>query len=215
MFRNLNVSFKAYSAFVLFAVGSAVSSVSIDAQVLPGYAAGSGANTSQLVIDFSANGGDAFVFDYAYDDPTTGLDMLLALDAAGDLEVFTTQFSFGLAIDGFAFAGNSVDIGFDAVTGDFWSYWVDGGFQDLDFMGDFTPDEAVLAGAYTEASVGASDRLLADGSVDGWIVNVSSFNSQGNAATSNPPAAVPEPTGLALLGCAGLVLGNRRRKQSV
>ncbi len=211
MFKGFKWSCRSIGRFSLTAIAG-VLTLSVNAQPLPGYAAGNGANTSQLLIDFSATGGEAYVFDYAYDGTKTGLDMLLDLDAAGDLEVFTTQFSFGLGIDGFAFAGNSLDIGFDFVTGQFWSYWVDGGFQDLDFMGDFTLDEAAAAGIYTSAGVGASGRLLADGSVDGWIVNVSASNSSGNPATNNPPAAVPEPASLILLSMAGLMVGVRRRK---
>ncbi len=182
---------------------------------LPGYSAGSGANTSYLVIDFATDGGDAYVFEYAYDGSATGMDMLQAVEAAGSFELFTTSYSFGLSVDGFAYGGHSADVGFDMATGRFWSYWLDGGFERLS-VGDSYSLEAVAAGSYSEPLVGAADRLLEDGSVDGWIINVSEFNDQGHPPTSHMPAVIPEPTTamsvLALL-TLGLVRRHRRRDE--
>jgi len=175
-----------------------------------GYSAGTGANASQLVIDFGFTGGDAYVFEYRYDGEKTGLDLLLDLDAAGGLEVFTDVFSFGTSVRGFAFDGNTADTGFNAETGQFWSYFVDGGFQDLDFNGTFDLGEAAAAGAYLSAGVGAGSRLITDGSVDGYIENISPFNNTGDPATDLIPASVPEPATLAVL-TVGLVAARRRR----
>ena len=180
-------------------------------QTLPGYTAGTGTQLSSVVIDFAESGGPAYAFGYRHDGTATGLDALLGLDAAGPLTVFTTEFSFGTAVDGFAFGEQSQNVGFDAVTGRNWSYWIDGGRADTDFDGTFDADEAVLAGAYVASPVGAGGRLLSDGSVDGYIVNVSSFNSQGNPATATRPAAVPEPAAAVLLAAGGLTLLRRRR----
>ncbi|MEM1098255.1 MAG: hypothetical protein AAGH92_05645 [Planctomycetota bacterium] len=184
-----------------------------------GYAAGTGSNTSSVVIDFSESGGDAYLFEYSYDGQATGQDMLLALDAAGDLDVFTTQFSFGLGIDGFAFDGNSQDVGFDSVTGRNWSYWIAGGSQDVtDFSVDppLTQRESVAFGNYEFASSGAGSRFLEDGSLDGWIVNASAFNQVGGAAvaTNNLPA-LPEPALAGLLMLAGGLCARRRRVTGV
>lgn len=186
-----------------------------DAQALEGYSVGAGSSTSYLVIDFAQTGGDAYYFTYHYDGAATGFDLLTDIAAGGGLTVFTTVYSFGTAIDGFAYGGQSIDIGFEADTGRNWSYWVDGGFQDSNFDTFFSLDEAAAAGSYTSAEVGAEGRLLADGSVDGWIVNVSSFNTQGNPATNNPPAAVPEPSTVALgLGLVALGLAHRRPRSA-
>ena len=183
------------------------------ATLLPGYSTGTGDNVSQLVIDFAQPGGDSYLFEYRYTaDDVTGLDMLNALDSAGSFEVFTTVFSpTFIAVDGFAFGGQSQDIGFDTVTGQFWSYFVSGGFQDTNFDGVFTSDEAVSDAGYTGAGVGATGRLLTDGSVDAWIVNVFAPNDEGNPATNVLPAAVPEPGTLGVLGLGGFVLLRRRR----
>lgn len=202
-----------YRAVACAAAGSFAFSMSALAVPIFGYATGSGGNTSSLVVDFSESGGEAYMFEYSYDGEATGLEMLAALDAAGDLEVFTTVFSFGTAIDGFAFGGQSQDVGFDAVTGRNWSYWIDGGSQDVtDFSVDppVTQREAVAVGAYVGASSGAGSRFLSDGSVDGWIVNVSSFNSSGAAATNDVPSRVPEPA-VALVGVAAVLLRRRSR----
>ena len=178
------------------------------------YAAGTGVNTSSLVVDFAESGGDAFVFDYRYDGEQTGLDLLQAVDEAGALELFTTTFSFGVAVDGFAFGDQSQNIGFDAVGGRFWSYYTDGGFEDRDFDGTFSLDEAVAAGSFgiDAAPVGPGSRLLSDGSVDGWVVNVSEFNSSGAFATNRIPASVPEPASLALIGVGLLAITRRRTR---
>ncbi|MEE9405138.1 MAG: PEP-CTERM sorting domain-containing protein [Algisphaera sp.] len=196
-------------AVALFAVTRPASAVTH-----VGYAAGSGANLSQVVIDFGFAGGDAYVFDYHYDGDKTGLDMLMALDAAGSLELFVDVFTFGTSVRGFAYDGNTANTGFNSETGQFWSYHVDGGSQDLDFDGSFTLEEVTASGAYLEASVGAGGRLLSNGSIDGYIENISSFNSLGNPASSNTPASVPEPTSLALLGGVLWVTLRRRRAQA-
>ena len=192
-----------------------MTAASLIAASLFGYATGSGPAESFLVVDFAEQGGSDFTFAYRYDPadaPTTG-DALDALEAAGGLEVFTTDFGFGRSIDGFAFAGQQQVQPFDSETGRFFEAFVIGGFQEVtDFGTGTTTLETVAADAYSPALAGIDGRFLADGSVDGWIVNVSSFNSSGAAPTSNVPAMpVPEPASVAVLALGATALLRRRR----
>ena len=187
------------------------------ADLLPGYAVGEGDATSRFSIDFEESGGDAYTFVYRYDSATapTTAEALAEIDAAGGLDVFTTEFSFGTALDGFAFDGNAEAPGFDAVTGRFWEYFVQGGSQ---LLFGATEPAPVADAALTAASVGISDRFLADGSIDGFVVNVSAF-VEGVTPTDRVPAgplpaaevpAIPEPATAGLLAAGGLVLLRRR-----
>lgn len=186
---------------VLFCCASFVSP-SARAVLLPGYAAGVGANTSQLVVDFGFIGGDAYLFEYHYDGSATAEQMLLALDAAGDLTVHHQYFTFGgppsIYIDGFSFAGHSAVPSFEGANGESWSYWVrDPGVNTFTY--------------WTTPVVGATDRLLVDGSIDGWSLNVSEFNTKGLSATYLPPTTIPEPAGTMVFVLAGIAFTRRRR----
>ena len=194
-----SVLFRCRARAALAASCAIALSTPISATLLPGYSAGTGANTSQLVLDFAFIGGDAYLFEYRYDGSATAEDMLLALDAAGDLTVDYQYFNFGtpsLFVNGFAFDGNSEVPVFEGSAGENWSFWI----ADSN------------AGPYSPAATGPTDRVLSDGSVDGWALNVSSFNSGGFTATNDPPSYVPEPTGAALLALAGLAVARRRRR---
>ena len=177
----------------------------VSAELLPGYSAGSGANTSQVVIDFGFQGGDAYLFDYSYDGDATAEDMLLALDAAGDLTVHHQFFEFevdgelvqSIFVDGFSFDGNSAVPSFEGAAGESWSYWV-------------VDDRAAGPSFYVLSPTGATDRALEDGSIDGWSLNISEFNSMGLDPTFVQPTIIPEPTSAAVLMLGGLVLARRR-----
>ncbi len=174
----------------------------VSAELLPGYSAGSGANTSQVIIDFGFQGGDAYLFDYRYDGDATAEDMLLALDAAGDLTVHHQFFEFGgvssIFIDGFSFDGNSAVPSFEGAAGESWSYWI-------------VDDRVAGPSFYVSSPTGATDRVLEDGSIDGWSLNISEFNSMGLDPTFTQPTVIPEPASAALLMLGGLVLARRRR----
>src|SRR5690606_37351841 len=111
--------------------------------------------------------------------------MLLALDAAGSLTVHHQFFEFeidgqivsSIYIDGFTYDANSAVPGFEGNAGENWAYWV------ADEPGEFT--------FWSTPVTGATDRVLHDGSLDGWSLNVSAFNSKGLDATYLPPAIPP------------------------
>jgi len=199
MFRF--VSFRGRAQVLLAAAGLFLLTQPADAELLPGYATGEGANTSSLVIDFGYLGEEAFVFEYSYDGSATGEDMLLALNEAGPLTVGYQVFHFegqrSIFVDGFDYQNINAFPSFVGENEENWSYWV------ADAPGQ----------AYTGFDFGPSGRNLQDGSVDGWAINVASFNSDQFPATNNPPAIVPvpEPSSAVLPGLAGAVLIRRRR----
>ena len=144
---------------------------------------GSGASTSHIVLDF---GPQSFQFDVHYDGSITGLEALELIEDSSIFRLETQSFSFGELVSGmdyggFKFAG--VGTGGD----DFWSYYVGDG-ESWSFSGQ-----------------GAGDRVLSNGSYDGWVWAA--------AQDGGPdfPIAIPEPAGVTLLTCAGLFLRRRRR----
>lgn len=201
MVRFLSYRSFCFAALCLVAAGSSLAS---KAGVLQGGSAGQGVNSSFVVIDFGFFGGEAYLFEYRYDGSATSEDMLLALDAQTDLTVRRQFFDFGsgpsIYIDGFEFKTNQQVPSFEGSAGESWGFW--------------TVDDPINHPAsYSSPPVGPTDRQLTDGSIDGWSLNVSNFNSLGLPATSTPPAAVPEPaTAIAILAPAGLTLVRRRRR---
>ncbi|MFN3166534.1 MAG: PEP-CTERM sorting domain-containing protein [Phycisphaeraceae bacterium] len=149
------------------------------AVLLPAYTAGQGEHTAQLVLDFGFVGGAAYLFEYRFDGSATSEDMLLTLDAEGALNLSYRYFDFGggpsIFIDGFEFAGRSAVPGFEGDAGESWSFLI---------------VDPRLAGPipWVGASTGPTDRPLDDGAVDGWVLNVSPFNSKGLEPTNNLPA---------------------------
>jgi len=167
------------------------------------YTAGSGPFESFLVIDFAETGGDAFAFSYLHDGTKTSFDMLNDVSAAGGL-VFDVQFfDFGTGplpfVNNFSFGGQTGNP--DFFTGGGWRL-------ELGTLNDPTVD-------WTSAGVGVAERLLTDGSFDGWYNTFSNDNDPrvplrpiGSGAGA---AAVPEPTStvLCLIGVGALL---RRRR---
>mgnify|MGYP001815760533 CR=1 FL=1 len=216
------VSYRGRAQVLLAAVGAFSFGVVSQAELLPGYAVGTGSSTSSLIIDFAFDGGDAYLFEFHHDGNVNGEDMLLTLDIAGSFDVATTVFDFGtpeapllfLFIDGFSFDGNSSIPDFNT-TGTSWVYWL--------------ADEPVADPAtWAEAGTGPSGRMLSDGSLEGWSINVSPWNSLDLAGTDDPPTdfsaatiaqvsselivlPVPEPSSAGLLTLAGAALLRRRR----
>jgi len=214
MFRS--VSFRCRARVLLATAGALSITAAAHASLLAGYEVGTGTNTSSLIIDFAFDSGDAYLFEYHYNGSASAEDMLLALDAAGSLDIDTSVFDFGggplLFVNGFTFDGNSSIPDFNT-EGTSWVYWL--------------ADEPIADPAtWSEAATGPTERTLGDGSLDGWSVNVSPWNTLGLTPTSDTPTdfsaatiaqvsstlvVVPEPTSLAMLGVAGLALVRRRR----
>ena len=161
---------------------------------------GSGSNSSFFVVDFG--GGldtapgprDTYAFEYRWDDPsTTAADGLLDIADSSSLEVETTSFIFGLRIDTLSF-GDDADAPVFDDDNRFWNFFVG------------TVDDGAVA--WTFSNVGPSDAILTDGAFIG-------FRAQefGAGLPALPLVAVPEPSGLFLLGFA-VAIGNVRRRRT-
>lgn len=165
---------------------------------------GSGSNSSFFVVDFG--GGldtapgprDTYAFEYRWDDPsTTAIDGFLDIAASSSLVIGTGNFGTEDEPDLFV---NSFEFGDDADTPVFAD---DNRFWNL-FVG--TVDDGAVA--WTFSNVGPSGAILTDGAFIG-------FRAQefGAGLPALPLVAVPEPSGLFLLGFA-VAIGNVRRRRT-
>ncbi len=155
------------------------------ADLVGSFEVGSGSFASQLQFDFA--NGDSWLYLVHWEGTTTGRDLFDRVQAAqpGFFDFATAQFPFGEALF-------SVSIGSDSDAGfgtppkylDYWHYY----------------NRASSAEAWDYASSGFADRVVTDGSWDGWVFGSNDF-----------PAAVPAPGGI-LLGL--LALGGVRRRHS-
>ena len=216
------VSFRGRAQVLLAAVGLFSFTTFTQADLQPGYATGEGANTSALIIDFAFIGGDSYYFEYRHDGSANAEQMLVDLNAAGDLDVDSQYFTFlvdgelvsSIYINGFSFDGSSAIPVFEGTNGESWSL--------------YASDTATPPINWVGQNVGPTDRFLSDGSIDGWSLNVSAFNTLGLDATDDTPATttaqaladvsgqlvwlpVPEPSSAAMLALAGTALIRRRR----
>ena len=169
----------------LLAVVVAASAVSFSHAVLVGsYEVGTGANASNLQFDFA--NGDTYLYVVRYDGSITGRDLFdIAKVAQPGFFDFSTQvFPFGEALFGVSI-GASSDAGFGTPPDflDYWHYWT------RESGGD----------PWGFASSGFADRIVADGSWDGWV-----FGSDG------APTAIPAPG--AAIALLALVTRRRRRR---
>ena len=155
------------------------------ADLVGSYSVGSGASRSYLQFEFANS--NTYLYEVRYDGVLRG-DDLFAIVAAAQPSFFSYQvvsFSFGDALFGVTIGGDSNE-GFGNPPSylDYWHYW--------------TREPA--ASTWTSAMIGFGDRVVSNGSWDGWV-----FNSDA------PPAAVPTPAaGLAL--ASGALLARRRRR---
>ena len=82
--------------------------------------------------------------------------------------------------------------GFGGSQGESWSFWPSGAAP-------------IVASDWVSPSFGATDRVLFDGSYDGFSLNIF-------GVINTPPSVVPEPTaGFLLLAASGASLVIRRR----
>ncbi len=161
----------------------AVLSMAAGAQagILDGYTvsetAGTGANTAYVGVSFS-DGAD-YLFAVNFDGSTTSDVIHHLLDDETGLDVDFQDFGFGEFVNGLSYDGHS-DIGYGGGE-NWWHYWIS--------------DDAET---WTSPWFGISDRVVVDGSIDGW--------RYGYGYTP-----IPEPMTVALLGLGGLLIARRRR----
>lgn len=193
---------------------------------------GTGSNRAALIVDFkNGSGSQSFAWGFRWNGTATGADMVRAIAASNDagLRVALQHFSFGDFIVGFGFDANrdgqfAVAPPLNFINGiaevsspdktrvstdpadryrelefpDFWSYW----------------NKASATDPWTSASAGIGDRILTDGSFDGF----SAVNEFPGPEPSEPiaVAAVPEPSSVVLLILTGLMLlAVRRMKRPI
>lgn len=137
---------------------------------------GTGESRAEVYIEFES--GAYYTFDVRFDGSPTGMDLLDIIEAQTSLS--TVRVFGGLFLDGISYDGHS-STGFGGGE-NWWHYWTKepGGEW-------FSPE-----------TYGASDRLVQDGSADGWIY--------GRAG-----APLPEPATALLIAFGAAAAGLRRR----
>jgi len=123
---------------------------------------GAGARVSYLLVDFggATPPGNSYLFAYYYDNlgpAKTGLDLIQELTANTDLNSDLQDFGFGAFVRMLEVEGVVGDTPNFATDGRYWEYWL-GSSQD-----------GIVQ--WSSAPIGISDRLLTDGSVDGWYAS--------------------------------------------
>lgn len=196
---------------------------------------GTGANQSALVIDWNDGRADSsVVWGYRWDGSATGEQMLRAIvDANRDLYIKVsepTQFGvilFGAGLDrdhdGFGISSgqpfiNGVAVAdYDSADGStaidsndsyregwntgYWSYWGAEGNGILP-----------TASEWSYPGAGMTDRLLRNGSWDGWSFDDFSGTYESTPSVPTPAAPVPEPMTLGALTVGLLAFARRRHK---
>lgn len=153
-----------------------------EAELVASFDVGSGSNASHLQFDFA--NGNSYAYIVHWEGETTGRDLFDIVSAAqpGYFVADIVSFSFGDALFSQSI-GADVDAGFGTPPKylDFWHYW--------------TREQA--SDPWSSSLVGFGDRIVSNGSWDGWV-----FGSD------NAPSVVPAPaTALVLVG----LLRARRR----
>jgi len=210
----------------LFALTSSRAATFDDVQ----YWVGAGANRAALVIDWNdGKPAESLLWGFRWDGAATGLDMFQAIVSADPrLYAHVGNYAWGTAILGIGFDlndngsfGVTPAVSFDSVgvfnstspndarvaleAGDHYvEGWLTGYWEYF--------NKASTGDAWSAASGGIADRVLADGVWDGLNFNLG-FAWPG-ATPSEPVAvtAVPEPSALVLLSLAAFVLTCARCK---
>ena len=165
-------------------LSAALCTNSAEAALVGNYVVGSGANASFIQFQFTNE--NTYLYEVRYDGSMTGRALFDVVAAAqpGFFSFTYDSFSFGDFVTGITI-GTDTDFGYGSPPDylDYWHYWT----------------RASATDAWTESFIGFADRVVTNGSWDGWV-----FNS------ASAPNAVPTPSALALL--AGGLLATRRRR---
>lgn len=155
---------------------------SAQAEIVESFQIGSGDSTSSLIFQFT--NGNQYLYEVSYSEPMSGRDAFDVIEAAqsGYFIADIVTFSFGDSLFGLSI-GTDQDEGFGTAPEylDYWHYWTK---SDESAEWDFS-------------SVGFSDRILSDGSWDGYVFN-SNF--------------APVPGCASLLAMTGIISSRRRRR---
>jgi hypothetical protein len=192
---------------------------------------GSGSNEAGFVVDWKTSSGDvSLAWGYRWNGTATGEDMLRAL-AGANVGLYSTLGNFGSF--GYAVFGLGYDLDGNGQFGVTPPLTFTNGISTLASASDVDPSRAPTEpgdlyqedwwtgywsywtksdsqAPWVSSDVGMSDRILTNGSWDGW-----SFAAGYDASPpANPVAAVPEPASILLLAMAGpaFVLIRRRKK---
>ena len=157
---------------------------------------GTGSSVSFLTLDFHDNTlNPSYAFGYRYDGAKTGGDLIDALIGQAGLNVgFGSFFQPNDFINSFAYQGH-VQPGPGASPDFFWSYWLGTNGND-----------------WSAAPVGLRNRVLTNGSWDGWSwstfdpVTFDPLSQPRTPQVSGPAPVVPEPGTLPLLAGAALAV---------
>ncbi len=154
------------------------------ADVVASFDVGTGSSASTLQFDFA--NGNTYVYTVRWDGVVTGENLfdICATSQPSFFSFSVISFSFGDALFGVTI-GSDTDSGFGSppLFLDYWHYWT----------------RADAIDPWASASVGFGDRIVSDGTWDGWV-----FGSD------SAPATVPAPPVVALLSLA--VAGRTRRR---
>ncbi|MEE2908033.1 MAG: hypothetical protein VX527_09405 [Planctomycetota bacterium] len=139
---------------------------------------GAGEQTSYLVIDFAATGGDAYAFGYHWNDTSTVLDMLIAVSSSTELVALTSDWGeWGTFLDNFTFGDESGD------PTNYWSHSL------------ATPDGSGAID-WLAASGSIDIEMLTNGGVSGWYNGFT--DDYQTIPPSLPLTTIPAPGVLAL-----------------
>jgi hypothetical protein len=148
---------------------------------------GSGSSTSSVVVDF---GTQSFDFLVSYNGSISGVDALNLIEAGSYFTFADTVSQYGAFVTGFDYGGFDEN-GNGAGGSAYWHY--------------FTSADGIN---WTSSGVGASSRMLTNGSYDGWDFSAT------KSAPVTPLATVPEPaTAAGLIAAVATGVSRRRRRR--